>query len=130
MIYHHDRKFRPDLSPTILFSSRHNSSTANLYRRDRASYVWIGMSLLGWVAATLGAIAAWYLPIYIFRLDVLQNAQYGAIAVVAIIVISGITNDSIAMVRFTRKSSRTNAASCSKHNFRSDDMAISCVTIH
>jgi Na+-driven multidrug efflux pump len=60
------------------------------HRHDRASYVWIGMSLLGLVAATLGAIAAWYLSIYIFRLDVLQNAQHGAIVVVAIIVIFGI----------------------------------------
>lgn len=48
------------------------------------------MSLLGWVVATLSAIAAWYLSIYVFRLDVLQNAQHGAIAVVAIIVISSI----------------------------------------
>ncbi|KAM3102383.1 hypothetical protein ACKFKF_04840 [Phormidesmis sp. 146-12] len=54
---------------------------------DRTSYVWIGMSLLGLITAILSAIAVGLLSITLFRLDVLQNGQHGAIASMGMVVI-------------------------------------------
>jgi hypothetical protein len=48
-------------------------------RLDRVSYRWIGLSLVGLIVAILTMIAAWFLAIWLWRLDVLQNSQHGAI---------------------------------------------------
>jgi uncharacterized membrane protein YhhN len=54
---------------------------------NRASYVWIGMSLLGLITAVLGAIAIGLLSIALFRLDVLQNGQHGGIAFMVMVTV-------------------------------------------
>lgn len=50
------------------------------HRFDRTTYSWIGMSFLGLVAAHLSAFALVLLLALLARLDLLQNAQHGAIA--------------------------------------------------
>lgn len=48
------------------------------------------MSLLGFIVASLGESTTWLLSMVLFRLDVLQNAQHGAIVYGAGVIIFGI----------------------------------------
>jgi hypothetical protein len=59
-------------------------------RFDRATYSWIGMSILGLIVAVLCAIATGFLLLFLVRLDVLQNSQHGAIVSVAMMMVFGI----------------------------------------
>ena len=49
---------------------------------DRTTYGWIAMSFLGLIAAYFSAVVVAFSLIFIFRLDVLQNAQQAASALI------------------------------------------------
>ena len=92
----------------LLFCSAIATTQAWLsrHRFDRTTYVWIGMSLLGIVVAYFGALAIWLLLIFVFGLDVLQNAQQAMIAFIPTAIIF-VVNMIVSQWLILRESVRT-----------------------
>ncbi|KAM3091106.1 hypothetical protein ACKFKF_33810 [Phormidesmis sp. 146-12] len=60
------------------------------HRCDHTSYLWVGLSIVGLFVATTGSIIIGILAIFVFRLDILQNNQQAAIALLFVVAAFGL----------------------------------------